>query len=147
MVLKQGVGASTPVNPLREVKVIDSRVRDWCVEFLLQSPDLAGPEDATLENAPDINVMFNRTTSIELPAGNLIALQLTRIADRDCSCPPVPENTPNRSAFRCVGCMAKAALEHMPTPWRENAIAVRHELGETVPPADAADVAGDPAGA
>ena len=135
--LKLGVRAVVPVLPIRDVTVVDVRLGQYnTVQLLIESPDLSGPADATIENAPGVNVVMNRVPSIELPAGAVLALHLTRIADRPCQCEPYAEDAPDKWRFTCPACMAKQALGVVPMPWRDDAIAVRRELGELGPEPD-----------
>jgi hypothetical protein len=145
--LRLGVRSAVPRDPLRDVKVLDSRPSGYWTEVLIESPDLPGNGETTLESAPDFNCVFQRSAAIDLPAGNVVALQLVRIADRACTCIPTAEDAPNRASFQCPVCLAKAALEYVPVEWRETAHDVRRELGETVPAADPADLTDEVPGA
>ena len=138
--MKSGCRAVTPVTPLRDLKIVDARLGEWTVDLLLESPDLHGSDDATIAGAPEFSATFFAQGVLQLPEGNAVTLQLTRIADRVCSCEPAPESAMHRSAYQCPACLAKSALEHVPSEWVSTARDVRRELGETVAPPDPGEV-------
>jgi hypothetical protein len=147
MFLKSGWRAAVPATPLRDVRVIDARFGKWTVDLLLESPDLLGSSASTLETAPEFSATFFAQGALQLPEGNAVTLQLARIADRACACAPSPDGATNRSSYQCPACLAKSALEYMPSEWISTAHDVRRELGETVPPADPGEITDEVAGA
>jgi hypothetical protein len=147
MFLRSGWRAAVPAMPLRDVKVIEMKLGEWTIDLLLESPDLLGPASATFESAPEFVARFNVEGALRLPQGNAVALQLARIADGTCSCQTPPADAMARSGYQCPACLAKSALEHMPSDWVSTAHDVRRELGETVPPPDPGEVTDEVAGA
>lgn len=146
--LKSGMRAVVPVMPIRDVTVVDVRLgRYGTIQLLIESPDLSGPDDATIENAPDVNVVMSREPVIEKPFGIGIALELARIVDRPCQCEAHPEDAPDAWRFVCPACMAKKAMRAVPTAWQETVTAVRRELGELGPEPDPGDVTDEVPGA
>ena len=140
--LRIGVRSAVPEHPLRDVRVVDVRIgsSDYITEVLISSPDLPGPGDETFDGAPEFDLLFRTKPVIELPAGAVVALQLVRIADRECTCAYVLEDGPDRANSRCPACLAKDALDVVPSDWRGEAKEVRRLLGETIPPPDPGEV-------
>ena len=128
VVLKDGMNAVLIEKPLHDVRVIDSRYKGWCVELLLESPDLKGPEDATLDTAPNYNVQMIRKTVLEGDVAVQLIADHMRNADNHCECGKLG----TKDIYLCPACRSQWTLEVVPHPLLEQARAARRVAGELV---------------
>lgn len=126
--LADGWNAVTPITPLREVKVLDVRLKDWVVEVFIESPGLPGSDEVAFSKAPVFNVSMQRRSTLEDEVAIQLIADHMRNADGFCDC-----ETLGMHDYECGVCRSQEALKHVPPPLLEQARAQRKVAGELVP--------------
>lgn len=130
VILADGVRAVKPTTPIRDLQVVDARFRGWCIELLIESATLPGPADATLDNAPTINVTMQRVPVLEGDEALELVADHMRNAEGYCDCGKLGLSTP----YTCPTCRSRAALQRVPTVIHDMAAAMRKVAGEETKP-------------
>jgi hypothetical protein len=130
VVLASGMNAGVrPQNPLKDVKVIDARFRDYLIELLIESPDLHDHGDALWDTAPELDITMVRHAVLEGDVAVQVVADHMRNADGFCDC----VKSARTDGYICAKHRSQAALDRVPHALLEQARAALRVAGEHVP--------------
>jgi len=139
--LKYGVHRCVPTETYGDLKVVDARFRDWCIELLLEGDHLGGLPSANWE-VPELRVIMQRPPTLEGDALLQVIADHQRNSEGFCSC----EKLGLANGYTCEACRSKDSLQRVPTVLVEQATAMRRAAGELVASDALPDTSADPNG-
>jgi len=139
--LKYGFQRAVPAETFGDVRVVDARFKDWCVELLLEGDALGGLPSAGFD-VPALNVIMQRPPTLEGDALLQVIADHQRNAAGFCDC----EKLGLASGYTCPTCRSKDALQRVPTLLVEQATAMRRAAGEVIATDPLPDTSAEPNG-
>jgi hypothetical protein len=125
--LKHGIRRVVPAESYPDVRVVDTRFHDYCVELLVEAPTLGGLDSAGF-NVPTLNVVMQAPPVLEGDALLQVIADHQRNSEAFCDCSKLGL----ASSYTCPRCRSLDALQRIPSALLDQATAMRRAGGETI---------------
>lgn len=139
--LKYGMHRCVPAETFGDLRVVDARFRDWCIELLVEGENLKGLPSAGFD-VPVLNVVMQRPPVLEGDALLQLIADHQRNAAGFCDCSKLGL----AGSYTCPTCRSSDALERVPIVLVDQATAMRRAAGELVATDPLPDTSSEPNG-